>query len=167
MIRNIMGCLMYVGQGTKPVEWMQQVLDARSREVAAPTFSPDGLYFLGPIYDARWGLPTDTPRLPGCPERPRAFDGCYAWDLPCIYPRTRIKICGLTREQDVDAAGRRRRRHRLCALRPSPRAVTPRARPTGPAPAALCHAGAAVRERNATNVIAACTHTGRLRAISW
>jgi hypothetical protein len=40
--------------------------------------SPDGLYFLGPIYDARWGLPTDTPRLPGCPERPRAFDGCNA-----------------------------------------------------------------------------------------
>ena len=61
MIRNIMGCLLYVGQGTKTVEWMQQVLDARSREVAAPTFSPDGLYFLGPIYDARWGLPTDTP----------------------------------------------------------------------------------------------------------
>ncbi|MDR3003833.1 MAG: tRNA pseudouridine(38-40) synthase TruA [Acidovorax sp.] len=61
MIRNIMGCLLYVGQGAKPVEWMQQVLDARSREVAAPTFSPDGLYFLGPVYDARWGLPSDTP----------------------------------------------------------------------------------------------------------
>ena len=42
MIRNIMGCLIYVGQGSKPVEWMQQVLDARSREVAAPTFSPTG-----------------------------------------------------------------------------------------------------------------------------
>jgi tRNA pseudouridine38-40 synthase len=49
------------GQGSKPVEWMQQVLEARSREVAAPTFSPDGLYFLGPIYDTRWGLPVDTP----------------------------------------------------------------------------------------------------------
>ena len=61
MIRNIMGCLIYVGQGSKPVEWMQQVLEARSREVAAPTFSPDGLYFLGPIYDTRWGLPVDTP----------------------------------------------------------------------------------------------------------
>ncbi|WP_370679581.1 tRNA pseudouridine(38-40) synthase TruA [Comamonas sp. GB3 AK4-5] len=61
MIRNIMGCLLCVGQGAKPVEWMQQVLDARSREVAAPTFSPDGLYFLGPVYDARWGLPGDTP----------------------------------------------------------------------------------------------------------
>lgn len=61
MIRNIMGCLLCVGQGTKPVEWMQQVLDARSRKEAAPTFSPDGLYFLGPVYDAHWGLPSDTP----------------------------------------------------------------------------------------------------------
>ena len=61
MIRNIMGCLLYVGQGSKPVEWMQYVLDARSREVAAPTFSPDGLYFLGPVYDTHWGVPTDTP----------------------------------------------------------------------------------------------------------
>ena len=58
MIRNIMGCLIMIGQGVKPPEWMQQVLDARSREVAAPTFSPDGLYFLGPQYDAQWGLPT-------------------------------------------------------------------------------------------------------------
>ena len=60
MIRNIMGCLIYIGQGSKPVEWMQYVLDARSREVAAPTFSPDGLYFLGPVYEARWGLPDST-----------------------------------------------------------------------------------------------------------
>ena len=31
--------------------------DARSREIAAPTFSPDGLYFLGPRYEPHWGLP--------------------------------------------------------------------------------------------------------------
>ena len=61
MIRNIMGCLVYIGQGAKPAAWMQQVLDARSREVAAPTFSPDGLYFLGPVYEPRWGLPERTP----------------------------------------------------------------------------------------------------------
>ena len=61
MIRNIMGCLIYIGQGAKPVEWMQYVLDARSREEAAPTFAPDGLYFLGPTYDPRWGLPADAP----------------------------------------------------------------------------------------------------------
>jgi hypothetical protein len=27
------------------------VLAARDRDAAAPTFSPDGLYFLGPVYD--------------------------------------------------------------------------------------------------------------------
>lgn len=40
---------------------MQQVLDARSRDAAAPTFSPDGLYFMGPRYDAQWGLPDHVP----------------------------------------------------------------------------------------------------------
>lgn len=61
MIRNIMGCLLAVGQGLRAPEWMKTVLEARSREVAAPTFSPDGLYFLGPRYEARWGLPERAP----------------------------------------------------------------------------------------------------------
>ena len=60
MIRNIMGCLLQVGQGLRTPQWLAQVLAARSREAAAPTFSPDGLYFLGPRYDARWGLPERT-----------------------------------------------------------------------------------------------------------
>ncbi|GKT25325.1 tRNA pseudouridine(38-40) synthase TruA [Acidovorax sp. SUPP3334] len=60
MIRNIMGCLVAIGQGAQPTEWMQQVLQARSRDAAAPTFSPEGLYFLGPLYDAAWGLPERT-----------------------------------------------------------------------------------------------------------
>ena len=60
MIRNIMGCLVLVGQGAQSPGWMAQVLQARSRDAAAPTFSPDGLYFLGPRYEARWGLPDRT-----------------------------------------------------------------------------------------------------------
>ena len=60
MIRNIMGCLVAVGTGDKPVDWMAEVLAARRREVAAPTFSPNGLYFLGPVYDSHWGLPNHT-----------------------------------------------------------------------------------------------------------
>lgn len=58
MIRNLMGCLIAVGQGLQPPGWMREVLDARSRDAAAPTFSPDGLYFLGPVYEERWGLPS-------------------------------------------------------------------------------------------------------------
>ena len=61
MIRNIMGCLVRIGQGTQPAEWMKFVLDARDRDAAAPTFSPDGLYFLGPVYETHWGLPERTP----------------------------------------------------------------------------------------------------------
>jgi len=61
MIRNIMGCLVTIGQGKQPPEWIDAVLAARSRDAAAPTFSPDGLYFLGPRYDAHWGLPDRTP----------------------------------------------------------------------------------------------------------
>lgn len=60
MIRNIMGCLITVGQGREPPGWMAQVLAARSRDAAAPTFAPDGLYFLGPVYDPAWGLPERT-----------------------------------------------------------------------------------------------------------
>jgi tRNA pseudouridine38-40 synthase len=61
MIRNIMGCLVEVGLGKQPPEWMSEVVLAKDRNQAAPTFSADGLYFLGPRYDARWGLPLGTP----------------------------------------------------------------------------------------------------------
>ncbi len=60
MIRNIMGCLIAVGQGSYPASWVGEVLAAKSREAAAPTFAPDGLYFIGPRYDARWQLPEST-----------------------------------------------------------------------------------------------------------
>jgi tRNA pseudouridine38-40 synthase len=60
MIRNIMGCLIQIGQGLQPPGWMAEVLAARNRDAAAPTFAADGLYFLGPVYDARWGLPERT-----------------------------------------------------------------------------------------------------------
>jgi tRNA pseudouridine38-40 synthase len=61
MIRNLMGCLLVVGQGQQPPSWMGDVLRAKDRDAAAPTFSPAGLYFLGPVYEPRWGLPSRTP----------------------------------------------------------------------------------------------------------
>ncbi|MBS0499387.1 MAG: tRNA pseudouridine(38-40) synthase TruA [Burkholderiaceae bacterium] len=60
MIRNIMGCLIQVGQGLHPPGWVREVLLARDRDAAAPTFAPDGLYFRGPVYAAHWGLPDRT-----------------------------------------------------------------------------------------------------------
>ncbi|MDO8718681.1 MAG: tRNA pseudouridine(38-40) synthase TruA [Polaromonas sp.] len=61
MIRNIMGCLLAIGQGRYPPDWLAEVVAARNRKVAAPTFSPDGLYFLGPVYEDHHGLPDRTP----------------------------------------------------------------------------------------------------------
>jgi tRNA pseudouridine38-40 synthase len=57
MVRNLMGCLLAVGSGRRSPGWMAEVLAARSRDAAAPTFPPDGLYFLGPYYDAEHGIP--------------------------------------------------------------------------------------------------------------
>jgi tRNA pseudouridine38-40 synthase len=44
MVRNIVGCLVYVGKGKYPPQWMREVLESRDRKLAAPTFMPDGLY---------------------------------------------------------------------------------------------------------------------------
>ncbi len=60
MVRNIMGCLISVGRLRHPPGWIKEVLNARDRGRCAPTFSPDGLYFVGPRYAAHWGLPGRT-----------------------------------------------------------------------------------------------------------
>jgi tRNA pseudouridine38-40 synthase len=65
MVRNLMGCLLAVGQGRERPEWVAEVLASRRRERAAPTFAPDGLYFLGPYYDARHGLPDTASEFDG------------------------------------------------------------------------------------------------------
>ncbi|MBN9426030.1 MAG: tRNA pseudouridine(38-40) synthase TruA [Burkholderiales bacterium] len=56
MIRNLMGCLLMVGDGRRSAEWVGEVLAARDRRQAAATFAPDGLYLDGVEYDARFGL---------------------------------------------------------------------------------------------------------------
>ena len=61
MIRNLMGSRLVIGPGQQPPSWMGDVLRARDRDAAAPTFSPAGLYFLGPVYEPHWGLPDRTP----------------------------------------------------------------------------------------------------------
>ena len=57
MVRNIVGCLVYVGKGKHAPEWLGEVLAGRDRKLAAPTFSPHGLYLRRIDYDAKWGLP--------------------------------------------------------------------------------------------------------------
>lgn len=67
MVRNLMGSLLAVGNGTKSVDWLAQVLDAGARALAAPTFAPDGLYFLGPYYDAAHAIPERTAAMDWLP----------------------------------------------------------------------------------------------------
>lgn len=57
MVRNIVGSLVYVGKGKHSPQWLQEVLESRSRAQAAPTFAPDGLYLRHIAYDAKWALP--------------------------------------------------------------------------------------------------------------
>ncbi|MBL8436401.1 MAG: tRNA pseudouridine(38-40) synthase TruA, partial [Zoogloea sp.] len=57
MIRNLVGSLVFVGKGRRPVGWMAELLAARNRTLAAPTFAPDGLYLCGVDYPAQWPLP--------------------------------------------------------------------------------------------------------------
>ncbi len=57
MVRNILGCLVYVGKGKHPPSWMKEVLEHRNRTHAAPTFAPDGLYLKRIHYDRKWNLP--------------------------------------------------------------------------------------------------------------
>ena len=61
MVRNIMGCLVAIGAGGRDPAWMRVVLAAGDRREAAPTFMPDGLYFVGPRYAAEFALPDPDP----------------------------------------------------------------------------------------------------------
>jgi tRNA pseudouridine38-40 synthase len=57
MIRNLVGCLVHIGKGARPAEWVDDLLRQRDRRLAAPTFMADGLYLAGIDYAAHWRLP--------------------------------------------------------------------------------------------------------------
>jgi tRNA pseudouridine38-40 synthase len=57
MVRNVLGCLIAVGRGKYPSDWMAEVLASRDRARAAPTFMADGLYLTAVEYPPRFGLP--------------------------------------------------------------------------------------------------------------
>lgn len=57
MVRNLMGSLVAVGRGRYPPAWMAELLAARDRRRAAPTFMPDGLYLVGVKYPEPYDLP--------------------------------------------------------------------------------------------------------------
>jgi tRNA pseudouridine38-40 synthase len=66
MVRNIVGALIEVGCDRRDPSWCGELLELRDRRLAAPTFSPGGLYLVGVGYDTGWGLPAqhDGLRMP-------------------------------------------------------------------------------------------------------
>jgi tRNA pseudouridine38-40 synthase len=62
MVRNIVGSLLVVGNGSRSVAWLKEVRDGKDRKYAAPTFMPDGLYLAKIDYDPKWKLPQEETR---------------------------------------------------------------------------------------------------------
>ena len=46
-----------IGIGKQSSEWMSEVLAAKDRRVAAPTFAPDGLYLVKIAYPGEFAIP--------------------------------------------------------------------------------------------------------------
>jgi tRNA pseudouridine38-40 synthase len=66
MVRNLVGCLVYVGKGKHPPEWAAELLAGRDRARGAPTFEAAGLYLARVSYESRWNLPEPSgPALAG------------------------------------------------------------------------------------------------------
>ena len=59
MVRNIVGSLLMVGRGERPVGWIGDLLAGADRTVAGPTAPAAGLLFVGPVYPRQWGLPPE------------------------------------------------------------------------------------------------------------
>jgi len=57
MVRNIMGTLMFVGRGERPVNWVGDVLRAKDRTLAGMTAPAAGLYLVNVQYPDQYGLP--------------------------------------------------------------------------------------------------------------
>ncbi len=57
MVRNIVGTMIDIGRGAKPVQWMMELLHLRDRTQASATARPWGLYLVKVEYDGQFNLP--------------------------------------------------------------------------------------------------------------
>lgn len=65
MVRNIVGTLLEVGQGRKPIDWVKTVLESKDRRQAGVTAPPQGLYLSEVGYLDKYNLPVNQhPFLP-------------------------------------------------------------------------------------------------------
>ncbi|AOA57209.1 tRNA pseudouridine(38-40) synthase TruA [Acinetobacter larvae] len=57
MVRNIMGCLLEIGQECYDIAHIDEIFAAQDRKAAGITAPPDGLYFIHADYPAQFNLP--------------------------------------------------------------------------------------------------------------
>ena len=58
MIRNIMGTLIDIGTSRIEPHQIQEILEAKDRQKASKTVSPEGLYLVGVKYPKKYQLPS-------------------------------------------------------------------------------------------------------------
>jgi tRNA pseudouridine38-40 synthase len=63
MVRNIVGTLLDVGSGEKPVTWIAELMSKKDRTLAGMTARPNGLFLVDVDYPAGAGIPRSS-RLP-------------------------------------------------------------------------------------------------------
>ena len=99
MVRNIMGCLVAVGSGAAPAGLARPRCSRRATAtLAAPTFARRRPVLRRPVLRCRpCAFPSEPPAMRLAALRRAA-------GARPMNQRTRIKICGLTREADVAAA---------------------------------------------------------------
>lgn len=61
MVRNMMGVLLEIGCGKRPIDWAKEVLEARNRQLGGVTMTASGLYLVKVEYPKLFGLPEDVP----------------------------------------------------------------------------------------------------------
>jgi tRNA pseudouridine38-40 synthase len=64
MVRNIVGSLLEVGRGDRPVDWISELLAAGDRTRAGVTAAPEGLCFIGVRYPGAFGIPAEPAAFP-------------------------------------------------------------------------------------------------------
>lgn len=57
-VRNMLGALIYVGNGKHAPEQIETLLKNKDRKLSPPTFSANGLYLSGVEYEKKWQLPS-------------------------------------------------------------------------------------------------------------
>lgn len=57
MVRILTGCLLAIGRGERPVDWMAGLLAGRDRTAAGVTAPPQGLCFVQPTYPDAFDVP--------------------------------------------------------------------------------------------------------------